>query len=124
MKVSSGSLATAGRILLAAPIVLGGLGYVQDRPGRIALVGKLGYPRPETVALIDGVAKLGGGFALISGVKSHIVAAVLIANLGPTTVSMFPFWKAPDPGIRAMQRNNFVMNLALAGGLLAVIARR
>ena len=120
----SRSLETAGRALLAAPFVLGGLGYLEDKPGRIALVRRLGFPRPEALALVDAAAKLGGGIALVSGVKSQLVAAALVTNLGPTTLSMFPFWRAPDPVVRAMQRNQFVMNLAVAGGLLAVIARR
>lgn len=124
MKVLSHSLEIAGRILIAAPFVMGGLGYLKDKPGRTALVGKLGYLRPQAVALIDAAAKLGGGFALVSGVESQLVAAALIANLAPTTVAMFPFWRAHDAGVRAMQRNQFVMNLSLAGGLLVVIGRR
>jgi len=124
VKVLSRSFETAGRTLLAAPFVFGGLGYFTDKPGRTALVGKLGYPRPEALAFVDAAAKLGGGFALVSGVEPQLVAVALIANLAPTTVSMFPFWRATDAGVRAMQRNQFVMNVALAGGLMAVIAKR
>lgn len=123
MKAPVRPLEIAGRTLVAVPFIFGGLAYYEDRPGRVALVKKLGYPRPAATAMIDAVAKLGGGLALISGVRTDLVGSALIANLGLTTVSMFPFWSAPDPGTLATQRNNFVMNVALAGGLLGIISR-
>ena len=117
-------LGAGSRIALAAPFVSGGLGYFQDREARVQMVQKLGYPRPAEAALLDAVVKVGCGAALGLGIFPRLAAAALLANLGPTTVSMYAFWSNDDPRARLMQRNDFIKNVALAGGLLGVIAAR
>lgn len=117
-----GVLGAASRVVLAAPFVGGGLGYWQDRDARVQMVAKLGYPRPATAALLDAVVKVGAGAALGLGIVPRLAAAALLANLGPTTVSMYAFWSIDDPTARFAKRNEFIKNVALGGGLLGVIA--
>lgn len=62
--------------------------------------------------------------ALGFGILPRFAAAALLANLGPTTVSMYAFWSLDDPAARLQQRNNSIKNVALGGGLLSVIAAR
>ena len=112
------------RVVLALPFVGGGLEYFKDRKTRVGLVQKLGYPVPEVAAFVDASAKVGCGLALAFGVAPELSALGLIANLGPTTVSMHPFWKETDPRSQAMQRNAFIINISVAGGLLGVITAR
>ena len=112
------------RIALAAPFIAGGVEYFRDRKAREELVRNLGYPAPAAAALVDATAKVGCGLSLAAGFQPELSAAVLLANLGPMTVSVHAFWKAEDPRSQAMERNAFIGNVALAGGLLAVIAGR
>lgn len=110
------------RSCLAAPFIARGLGYLRDRTAREDLVRKLGYPAPQATAFVDAAAKIGGGLALAAGVRPELSAAALIVNLAPMTVSVHPFWKERDPQKRSIERNAFILNVALAGGLLAVAA--
>ncbi len=112
-----------GRIFLAAPFIAGGLDYFRDRKTREALVQSLGYPAPKAATFIDAAAKVGCGLTLAAGVKPRLSAAALIANLAPTTVAIHAFWKEKDPEKSTIKRNGFILNVAVAGGLLAVIAR-
>lgn len=117
-------LGAGSRIALAAPFVSGGLGYWQDRDGRVQMVAKLGYPRPAEAALLDAVVKVACGAALGLGIFPRFAAAALLANLGPTTVPIYAFWSIDDPLARLLKRNDFIKNVALGGGLLGVIAAR
>lgn len=112
------------RILLAAPFVAGGLGYFRDRKAQEELVRKLGYPAPQAAAFIDAAAKVGGGLSLAAGVRPQLSAATLIANLAPMTLSLHAFWTEREVTKRTTERNAFIINLALAGGLLAVSSAR
>ena len=62
------------------------------------------------------------GSALALGVRARLAATILAASLVPTTVAGHPYWKEDDPRVRAMQRTQFLKNLGLLGGLLAVLA--
>jgi uncharacterized membrane protein YphA (DoxX/SURF4 family) len=109
------------RVVLAAPFIASGVEYFRDRRAREEVVRNLGYPVPEADAFIDAAAKTGCGLALAAGFQPELSAAALIADLAPMTVSTHAFWKAEDPRSRAMERNAFILNVAVAGGLLAVI---
>ncbi len=117
-------LGAGSRIAIAAPFISGGLGYWQDREGRVQMVQNLGYPRPAEAALLDAVVKVGCGLALGLGIAPRLAAAALLANLGPTTVSIYAFWSLDDPKARMFKRNDFIKNVALGGGLLGVMATR
>ncbi|MGW4912809.1 DoxX family protein [Streptomyces sp. NPDC004270] len=61
------------------------------------------------------------GAALAAGIAPAASATALAGSLVPTTLAAFPFWTQPDGPQRARQQGDFLKNLALAGGLLAVV---
>lgn len=61
------------------------------------------------------------GAALAAGTAPAAAAAALTGSLVPTTLAAFPFWTQPDGPQRTRQQSDFLKNLALAGGLLAVV---
>lgn len=67
----------------------------------------------QAKAAVDVVA----GLLLAGGRFSRPAAAVLAANLVPTTFAGHPFWTLAQPE-RAQQEIHFLKNLGLLGGLL------
>jgi uncharacterized membrane protein YphA (DoxX/SURF4 family) len=61
------------------------------------------------------------GAALAAGIAPVASATALTGSLVPTTLAAFPFWTQPDGPQRVRQQGDFLKNLALAGGLLAVV---
>ncbi|KUN74975.1 hypothetical protein AQJ64_44480 [Streptomyces griseoruber] len=61
------------------------------------------------------------GAALAAGIAPAASATALAGSLVPTTLAAFPFWTQPEGPQRARQQGDFLKNLALAGGLLAVL---
>ncbi|MGW2330287.1 hypothetical protein ACWC5C_31645 [Streptomyces sp. NPDC001700] len=61
------------------------------------------------------------GAALAAGIAPAACATALTGSLVPTTLAAFPFWTQPEGPQRAHQKGDFLKNLALAGGLLAIV---
>lgn len=60
------------------------------------------------------------GAAPAAGLAPTACSTALAGSPAPTTLAAFPFWTRPDGPQRARLRGDFLKNLALAGGLLAV----
>lgn len=109
-------LPLAGRILIAAIFVLSGLSKLADPAGTIGYIQSAGLPLPEVALAGAIVVELLGGILLVTGYRSRIVAAALAAF---TLVAAFAFhFQLGDQN----QFIHFFKNLALAGGLLQIVA--
>jgi putative oxidoreductase len=109
-------VALVGRILLAAIFILSGLGKVADPAATIAYIGAAGLPLP-LIAYAGAVAvELGGGIALILGFRTRLIAAAL-ALFSLMAAVVFHSALADQN-----QMIHFLKNIAIAGGLLQVVA--
>lgn len=73
---------------------------------------------PVAVVRANAAVQLAGGVLLATGRLPRLASLALAATLVPTTVVGHPFWRVEDPAQRANQRNHFLKNLSLIGGLL------
>ena len=115
-------LRRVSRLLLSGIFVLAGAEAFQDPGPRVARAADLGMPYPDLATKANAAAMVVAGSALALGVRTRLAATTLAASLVPTTVAGHPYWKEEDPKARAMQRTQFLKNLGLLGGLLAVLA--
>jgi putative oxidoreductase len=113
---------TVARALLAAPFVVLGYEAAAEPGGRVALAADLGIRDPETAVRVNGAAMTAGGVALGLGILPRAAAAGLAVSLVPTTLAGHAFWNHDDPGARKTNRIQFLKNLGLLGGLVAVVA--
>jgi uncharacterized membrane protein YphA (DoxX/SURF4 family) len=72
----------------------------------------------KTWVRINGLLELVGGLALASGKGRRLGAALLALSLVPVTVGKYPFWSRSDPAERAADRDHFLKNVSLLGGVL------
>jgi putative oxidoreductase len=109
-------VATSGRVLLAAIFVLSGIGKLADPSGSAGYIASVGLPAPQ-LALWGAIAvELLGGLALIAGYKVRLVAAVLAA-FSVVTAALFHAQFGDQT-----QLIMFLKNIAMAGGLMQVVA--
>lgn len=76
----------------------------------------------EVVVRANAAAQTLAGVAVVVGPLRRPAALALIGFLIPTTIAGHAFWRVEDPTARKMQQVQFVKNLAMIGGLLAVAA--
>ena len=116
---SSVSLSVAslvGRVLLSAIYLLSGLSKVAAPAATIGYISSAGLPfAPLGLAIAVAVEVLGGA-ALIAGYRTRFVAAVLAIFTVATALAFHNHLADQDQFI------HFFKNIAMAGGLLQVVA--
>ncbi len=114
------TLALVGRIMIAYLFIPAGIGKLLGFAGTVGYIGSIGLPLPQVGAVIAIIVELGFGIALLLGYKTRIVALVLALFAVITALFFHQFWAAPE-AMKMMQTINFNKNIAIAGGLLALV---
>jgi len=105
-------LSIAARVLMSAIFIISGWGKLTGYAGTQAYFASMGLPMPALVTPLVILIELGGGLALLLGFKTRWVAAVLA--LFSVATALVAHTNFAD----ANQMNNFMKNLAMAGGYL------
>ena len=71
-----------------------------------------------TLVRVDGALQIVGGLALATGKGRRLGAYLLAGSLVPNTIAKHPFWSRTDPDERAEDRNAFLKNVSLLGGVI------
>jgi len=130
-----------GRTMLSSYFVLSGIRAVRNPEEFVAdaepVTGRLvptakrfapdevaGFIPEDTATLvrINGAVQVVGGLALATGKGRRVGAGLLALSMVPTTLARHPFWKRTDPEQKIRDRQQFVKNIGLLGGV--VIASR
>jgi uncharacterized membrane protein YphA (DoxX/SURF4 family) len=72
----------------------------------------------KTLVRVNGAVEIVGGLALATGVGRRLGALLLAGSLVPSTIARYPFWTREDPQQRADDRQHFLKNASLLGGVL------
>ena len=122
-------LRMTGRLLMGTTYAVLGFDAWREPGGRVdqasetldALRSFLPIPEDdERVVRANGGAQAAAGALLAVGIMPRLSATVLAGSMIPTSLAGHAFWKIDDPAARKMQRVQFLKNLAMIGGLLAV----
>lgn len=109
-------LPLVGRILIAAIFVLSGASKLADPASSMAYIASVGLPLPAVALAGAIVVEIVGGLLLIAGYRLRTVAAGL-ALFSIVTAVVFHHALGDQS-----QFINFFKNLAMAGGLLQIVA--
>jgi putative oxidoreductase len=110
-----------GRIGIASIFIHSGIDAAFEPGMRPAKLEAVGIPEPELMVRLNGAGMAIAGTTLGLGIRPRESALALLALLVPTTLVGHAFWNEEGPA-RRMQEMQFLTNVALAGGLLTVIA--
>lgn len=109
-------LPLVGRVLIAAIFILSGLSKIADPAGSMAYIASVGLPLPAVALAGAIIVELVGGALLISGYKVRAVASVIA--LFSLATAVFFHNNLADQN----QFIHFFKNVAIAGGLLQIVA--
>lgn len=76
----------------------------------------------ETFAKANALVQIGGGLLLASGRLPRVAAAALACTVIPGSAGGHMFWMEPDLQRRAQQRQAFLTDVSLIGGLMIAAA--
>lgn len=105
-----------GRVLLAAIFLLSGISKISDPAGTIGYINMVGLPFPPLSYGAAVVTEILGSIALILGFQTRIVALILALFSVATALTFHNNLSDLNQFI------HFFKNIAMAGGLLQVVA--
>lgn len=109
-----------GRLLFAGFFINSGISHLQKRREMADYARSKGVPKPELAVTLSAIPLLVGGFSLALGVKPKLGAIALLGFLAGVSPVMHDFWRNEDPEERKTNMVEFMKNMALAGGALAL----
>ena len=113
---NSSYAALGGRVLIAAIFVLSGFSKIADPASALGYIGMSGLPFPKLALGVAILVEVVGGIALILGYRTRLVALAL-AVFSLATAAFFHSTLGDQN-----QFIHFFKNIAMAGGLLQVVA--
>jgi putative oxidoreductase len=117
-----GFVSLMARLTLAAVFVTAVFTKISQFSGTAAYMASEGVPNPK-FALFGAIGLLLiGGISVLLGAWTRFGAIFLFVFLVAATFYFHDFWKFVDPGQRQLQQIQFMKNLAIGGGLLALVA--
>jgi len=105
-----------GRLLIALIFVISGAGKIAAPGMTLGYIASAGLPLPLIAYLVAVGIELGGGMLLVVGYQTRIVASVMTIFTIATAVSFHHDFADQNQTI------HFLKNVAMAGGLLQVVA--
>ncbi|GJE38982.1 DoxX family protein [Methylobacterium persicinum] len=114
--ITGGALPLAGRLLMSAIFLASGAGKLMAPAATLSTIEAVGLPFPEISYAAATAVEIGGGLLLVAGYRTRIVALVLAAFAVVTALTFHTAFTDQN------QMIHFLKNLAMAGGLLQVVA--
>ena len=110
-----------GRILFGGFFLYNGINHLMQRKNMASYTASKGVPTPELAVTASAVPLIAGGASMLLGLKPKWGALAILGFLAGVSPVMHDFWKNEDPNERMQNMTNFMKNLALAGGALALL---
>jgi putative oxidoreductase len=109
-------IAAAGRVLIAVLFLLSGLSKLAAPAMTLGYIASVGLPAPLLGYLIAIAVEIGGGLLLVLGLQTKLVALVMAGFAIATALAFHNNLADQNTMI------HFMKNIAIAGGLLQVVA--
>ena len=118
-----GLVSLLARLMMAAIFVASAIGNkIPQFKQTVEYMASEGVPNP-TFALFGAIGLLIlGGLSVILGAWTRFGAIFLLVFLAAATFYFHDFWTVADAGQRQLQTIQFMKNMAIGGGLLALVA--
>ena len=115
-------LGVTGRFLLGLYFVLPGITKITGYGGTEQYMLQHGVPLTAALLPLTIILQIGGGAALILGWRTRAMALMLAGMTIVINLFMHDFWNVYEGLSQAHETQNFVKNLAIMAGLLALAA--
>lgn len=110
-----------GRILFGGFFLNSGISHLRERKEMIKYAEAKGIPAPELAVTLSAIPLIAGGASILLGVKPKAGTLALLGFLAGVSPLMHDFWRDEDPNERNNNMTNFMKNVALAGGAIALM---
>ncbi len=110
-----------GRMIYGGFFLYSGIHHFQERKSIAQYAGAKGVPMPEIAVEATGALLIAGGASVLLGIKPKLGTLALMTFLAGVSPVMHDFWSVDEPNQKQEQMINFMKNMAMLGGALALM---
>lgn len=110
-----------GRLVFGGFFLYNGINHLRNRKQMAPYAQSKGVPNPELAVTLSAIPLLIGSSSILLGIKPKLGVMAILGFLAGVSPVMHDFWRNEDPNERLNNMVNFMKNLALAGGALALM---
>jgi putative oxidoreductase len=111
-----------GRVLVGGVLAFMGLNHFLNADDMTGYAQMKGLPAPRLSVLGSGGLLVFGGLSVATGAFAVLGAGALAVFLLGSAVTMHDFWAVDDSEQQQSEMTDFLKNVALAGGAIALLA--
>jgi putative oxidoreductase len=110
----------AGRALLGLYFIIPGITKITGWGATTEYMAAHGVPLIPMLLVVTIIIQVGGGFSLLIGYRTQLMAFVLAGLTIVISLFMHDFWGMEEGLQQAHETQNFIKNMAIAAGLMCV----
>jgi len=110
-----------GRIIFGGFFLYSGLHHFQDKKQLAQYAAAKNVPMPDVAVTASGALLMLGGASVLLGVKPKVGTLAIMAFLAGVSPVMHDFWATQDSERRQNDMVNFMKNMAMLGGAMALM---
>jgi len=110
-----------GRMIFGGFFLYSGIHHFQERKSLAQYSSAKNVPKPDVAVVATGTLLLLGGASIVLGIKPKWGTLAVMGFLAGVSPVMHNFWQMQDPNQRQNEQINFMKNLAMLGGALALM---
>ncbi|GIW65549.1 MAG: LysR family transcriptional regulator [Candidatus Parcubacteria bacterium] len=118
---------TSDYILLLSRVILGlyflfsGFAHFKNLNMMSQYAQSKNVPAPKLAVIVTGLLLLVGGLSILLGAYIQVGVLALTIFFLPVSFMMHNFWTVQDPQMKMMEMINFMKNMAIWAGVLALL---
>jgi putative oxidoreductase len=110
-----------GRLMFGGFFIFNGINHFKQTRELSQYAGAKKVPQPDVMVKATGAVLIAGGASILLGIKPKLGTAAILGFLAGVSPIMHDFWKQEEEQQRTNDMVNFMKNLALAGGAMALM---
>lgn len=110
------------RILFVAVFAGSSIGHLTQSGAMAGYAASKGVPAPKIGVIGSGALMLVGAIMVALGLWGDLGALLILAAVLPIAFIIHPFWKEEDAGAKMNEQTQFMKDISLSGGALALFA--
>ena len=110
-----------GRLIFGGFFLYNGIHHFKEYKSMAQYAGMKHVPVPEVAVLGSGALLTLGGASILLGAKPKLGGLAILAFLAGVSPAIHDFWNDKDPNQKTNNMVNFMKNMALLGGTLALM---
>jgi uncharacterized membrane protein YphA (DoxX/SURF4 family) len=111
-----------GRVLLGGVLAYLGVSNMLDAESNVEYARSAGIPLASIAVPVSFSLLILGGLGILFGIFPVLASLGIVAFFTGVTPAMHPFWRIDDPEERSQEKTQFLVNVALLGSALIVLA--